>query len=96
MDVACTGPLRINACLPWRSLLAILMPACLPSDMQRRAPAGNKVVVKFWAPWCNKCKMIAPLVDELQVGGPRQWGLDQKAAGPEGRGICVCPMLCFA
>ena len=25
-------------------------------------------MVKFWAPWCNKCRMIAPHVDELQVG----------------------------
>ena len=28
-----------------------------------------QVVVKFWAPWCNKCRMIAPFVDDLQVWG---------------------------
>ncbi|GAB4816590.1 hypothetical protein N2152v2_003636 [Parachlorella kessleri] len=28
--------------------------------------SGKKVVVKFWAPWCNKCRMIAPFVDDLQ------------------------------
>lgn len=25
-------------------------------------------MIKFWAPWCNKCRMIAPHVDDLQVG----------------------------
>lgn len=31
--------------------------------------AGKKAVIKFWAPWCNKCRMIAPHVDELAVRG---------------------------
>jgi hypothetical protein len=46
----------------------ILIPASPHLPSVALLPAGKKVVVKFWAPWCNKCKMIAPLVDELQVG----------------------------
>ncbi|PSC67995.1 Thioredoxin-dependent peroxide reductase [Micractinium conductrix] len=32
--------------------------------------SGKKVVVKFWAPWCNKCRMIAPKVDGMQAQNP--------------------------
>ncbi|KAL4434271.1 hypothetical protein ABPG75_000712 [Micractinium tetrahymenae] len=39
-------------------------------DMDDLIASGKKVVVKFWAPWCNKCRMIAPKVEDLQSQYP--------------------------
>jgi thiol-disulfide isomerase/thioredoxin len=34
-------------------------------DLDALVQSGKKAVIKFWAPWCNKCRMIAPHVEEL-------------------------------
>jgi thioredoxin 1 len=42
-----------------------LVSICSPKDYEAVVSSSGKTMVKFWAEWCGKCRMIAPLVEEL-------------------------------
>lgn len=36
---------------------------------------NKPVLVDFWADWCDPCKLLEPILDELNGENPGQWSL---------------------
>jgi thioredoxin 1 len=62
--------------------------------------AREAVVVDFWAPWCNPCKMIAPSIEELarEYAGRVKIGkldVDQNPQTATTYGVMSIPTIMF-
>lgn len=66
-------------------------------EMVRRE---SRVVVDFWAPWCQPCKVISPIVEELAEGDSKgvafaKINIDDNPRSPVKYGIMGVPTLLF-
>jgi thioredoxin 1 len=36
-------------------------------DLQQKINNGDKIIVEFWAEWCNPCRMMKPIFEKVST-----------------------------
>ncbi len=69
-------------------------------ELERMVRKKSRVVVDFWAPWCQPCKVISPMVEELAKEDSKgvafaKVNIDDNPRSPVKYGIMGVPTLLF-
>ncbi len=70
------------------------------AELEEMVRKESRVVVDFWAPWCQPCKVISPIVEELAEEDERgiafaKLNIDDNPSSPVKYGIMGVPTLLF-
>lgn len=66
-------------------------------NFKQETSSSQKTLVDFWAPWCGPCKMLAPILDEIDSEMPEvrigKVNVDEQLEIAREYGIAAIPTL---